>query len=52
MMYPEDFIMWITHNHYYHILDRGWYVWPDDEKDEVFICTLTSQLFDIFKNQK
>lgn len=50
-MYPGEFIEWISLNHYYLIKGRGWYVWPDYEKDEVFICDTLEELFAIYNNQ-
>lgn len=51
MLYPEAFIEWISLNHYYLIKGMGWYVWPDEEKDEVFICKTLAELFEIYGEQ-
>ena len=50
-MYPASFIEWISLNHYYLIQDKGWYVWPEYEKDEVFICKTLDELYQIYKEQ-
>lgn len=48
-MYPKSFIEWIGRKEYYIIENMGWYVWPVDEQQEIFICKTVEQLFEIYK---
>lgn len=49
--YPKEFHQWVTINGY-SFIEGKWWLWPDGEKQEIWICDTTDELYEIFKKEK
>lgn len=49
--YPDEFDEWVVKNGYSNI-NGEWWLWPEDEKQYIWICNTTDELYQIYLKEK
>lgn len=49
--YPDEFDEWVVENGY-SVIEGKWWLWPDGEKQEIWICDTTEELYQIYLKEK